>query len=265
MISRIRGTLLHRDLTACEIMTGGGVAYVVEIPLSVFERLPKEGVDIELRTHQLFREDAQVLYGFLEETERNVFARLLTASGVGPKLALAMLSRLSPDRLVRAITDRDIATLRQIPGLGTNPAYSLTVTDKSDPVSGVVYRFSFGLEPLEAGIETVLGIEHILVLQPGILEEVIIFPFPERGAVLRVVPDLCEPGLDLLPKRNLFQIPEGDFVFGLNPVRDACGGVVLHPAIRIRDDRSKVGVGVINFRRFGIVKRLSRENRDGSE
>ena len=127
MISRIRGTLLRRDLTACEIMTGGGVAYVVEIPLSVFERLPKEGVEIELRTHQLFREDAQVLYGFVEEMERNVFARLLTASGVGPKLALAMLSRLSPDRLVRAITDRDIATLRQIPGLGTKKAERLVL------------------------------------------------------------------------------------------------------------------------------------------
>lgn len=127
MISRIRGTLLRRDLTACEIMTGGGVAYEVEIPLSVFERLPKEGVEIELRTYQLFREDAQVLYGFLEERERNVFARLLTASGVGPKLALAMLSRLSPDRLVRAITDRDIATLRQIPGLGTKKAERLVL------------------------------------------------------------------------------------------------------------------------------------------
>ncbi len=127
MISRIRGTLLRRDLTACEILTSGGVAYEVEIPLSVFERLPKEGVDIELRTYQLFREDAQTLYGFLEEIERNVFARLLTASGVGPKLALAMLSRLAPDRLVRAITDHDIATLRQIPGLGTKKAERLVL------------------------------------------------------------------------------------------------------------------------------------------
>lgn len=127
MISRIRGTLLRRDLAGCEVMTAGGVAYEIEIPLTVFERLPREGAEIELRTHQLFREDAQVLYGFLEENERAVFARLLTASGVGPKLALAMLSRYAPDRLVRAITDRDIATLRQIPGLGTKKAERLVL------------------------------------------------------------------------------------------------------------------------------------------
>ncbi len=127
MISRIRGTLLRRDLEGCEIMTAGGLAYQLEIPLSVFERLPKEGAEIELRTYQLFREDAQLLYGFLEENERALFARLLTASGVGPKLALAMLSRMAPDRLVRAITDRDVASLRQIPGLGTKKAERLVL------------------------------------------------------------------------------------------------------------------------------------------
>ncbi len=127
MISRLRGTLLRRDLEGCEIMTAGGVAYQVEIPLSVFERLPREGAEIELRTYQLFREDAQLLFGFLDEPERALFARLLTASGVGPKLALAMLSRMAPDRLVRAITDRDVASLRQIPGLGTKKAERLVL------------------------------------------------------------------------------------------------------------------------------------------
>ncbi len=127
MISRIHGTLLRRDLERCEIMTAGGLAYELEIPLSVFERLPKEGAEVELRTYQLFREDAQLLYGFLEENERALFARLLTASGVGPKLALAMLSRMAPDRLVRAITERDVAGLRQIPGLGTKKAERLVL------------------------------------------------------------------------------------------------------------------------------------------
>ncbi len=127
MISRIRGILLRRDLTTCEVMTAGGIAYEVEIPLTVFERLPREGAEIELRTYQVFREDAQLLFGFLEDGERAVFARLLTASGVGPKLALAMLSRYAPARLVRAITDRDIAALRQIPGLGTKKAERLVL------------------------------------------------------------------------------------------------------------------------------------------
>ena len=127
MISRVRGTLLRRDVAGCEVMTAAGVAYELEIPLTVFERLPREGAEIELRTYQLFREDAQVLFGFLEESERAVFARLLTASGVGPRLALAMLSRYAPDRLVRAITERDITALRQIPGLGAKKAERLVL------------------------------------------------------------------------------------------------------------------------------------------
>ncbi len=150
MISRIRGTLLRRDLEGCEIMTAGGLAYQLEIPLSVFERLPKEGAEIELRTYQLFREDAQLLYGFLEENERALFARLLTASGVGPKLALAMLSRMAPDRLVRAITDRDVASLRQIPGLGTKKAERL-VLELGDKLQDLAFAGAAPGGPRPAG------------------------------------------------------------------------------------------------------------------
>lgn len=127
MISRIKGTLIRRDLGLVEVMTPGGVAYEVEIPLSVYERLPREGAEVELRTWHIVREDAAELYGFLETGERALFGRLLTASGVGPKLALAMLSRLSPQKLVAAISAKDIATLRQIPGLGVKKAEKLVV------------------------------------------------------------------------------------------------------------------------------------------
>lgn len=127
MISRIRGTLLRREPGLAEVLTPGGVAYELEIPLSVFERLPREGSDVELRTHQVVREDAVVLFGFLEERERALFARLLTASGVGPRLALSMLSTLTPDRLVRAIMERDLASLRRVPGLGAKKAERLAV------------------------------------------------------------------------------------------------------------------------------------------
>jgi Holliday junction DNA helicase RuvA len=150
MISRIRGTLLRRDLTSCELMTAAGIAYQVEIPLSVFERLPKEGAEIELRTYQVFREDAQAIYGFLEEGERTVFARLLTASGVGPKLALAMLSRYAPDRLVRAITEREIAALKQIPGLGTKKAERL-VLELGDKLQDLAFAAGAGPRPDGAG------------------------------------------------------------------------------------------------------------------
>lgn len=139
MISRVSGTLIRRELGVVEVMTAGGVAYEIEVPLSVYERLPKEGAAVELRTVQVVREDDVTLYGFLEPGERAVFTRVLTASGVGPKLALNMLSTLPPDRLIRAILDKDIPTLRQIPGLGTKKAQKLAVelADRVDDLSAV--------------------------------------------------------------------------------------------------------------------------------
>jgi Holliday junction DNA helicase RuvA len=85
------------------------------------------------------REDGVALYGFIDASERALFGRLLTASGVGPKLALAMLSKYSPDRLINAITSKDIATLRQIPGLGAKKAEKLAVelADRMDDLAVV--------------------------------------------------------------------------------------------------------------------------------
>ena len=127
MISRIHGRLVRRDIGSIEVLTPGGVAYELEIPLGVFERLPAEGAELELRTVQVVREDAVTLYGFLDVAERSIFAKLLTASGVGPKLALSILSSLPPERIVRAILEKDIVTLRRIPGLGTKKAERLVL------------------------------------------------------------------------------------------------------------------------------------------
>jgi holliday junction DNA helicase RuvA len=137
MISRIRGVLLRRELGIAEVMTSGGVAYELQIPLTVFERLPLEGADVELRTVQVVREDAVELFGFMEDAERAVFARLLTASGVGPRLAVSILSSLPPDRVVRAIVEKDIATLRRIPGLGAKKAerLALELADRLDDIA----------------------------------------------------------------------------------------------------------------------------------
>lgn len=137
MISRLRGTLLRRDLDRVEVLTAGGVAYEVEIPLTVFERLPREGSEVELRTWQVVREDSTALFGFLEARERAVFARLLNASGVGPRLALAMLSTLSAERLARCIANREVAALVQIPGIGKKTAERLVVelADRMDELA----------------------------------------------------------------------------------------------------------------------------------
>lgn len=137
MISRIRGTLLVRDPERVEIMTAGGVGYELDIPLSVFEKLPRAGEEVQLVTYQVVREDDLMLFGFLQTAERELFGRLLGASGVGPRLALAMMSTLTPSALVRAIRDREVATLVQVPGVGRKTAerIALELGDKLDDLA----------------------------------------------------------------------------------------------------------------------------------
>lgn len=137
MISRIRGQLVRRDIGTAEIMTSGGVGYELLIPLNVFERLPREGSDVELRTYHVVREDSAELYGFIDESERSVFAKLLGASGVGPRLALNIMSSMTPQEIVRAIASKDIAALRRIPGLGAKKAerLALELADRLDDIA----------------------------------------------------------------------------------------------------------------------------------
>ena len=137
MISRIRGNLLRRETDQIEILTSGGVGYELEIPLSVFEKLPRSGEEVELLTYQVVREDDLMLFGFLQDGERRLFGKLLGASGVGPRLALAMMSTLTPTALVRAITDREVATLVQVPGVGRKTAerIALELGDKLDDLA----------------------------------------------------------------------------------------------------------------------------------
>lgn len=127
MISRIRGTLLLRELEHVEVMTPGGVAYDVAIPTTVYERLPRLGEEVELRTVLIVREDAHLLFGFLQESERVVFTRLLGANGVGPKLALAMLSAMTAEQLVRNVRERNVAALTAVSGVGKKTAERLVV------------------------------------------------------------------------------------------------------------------------------------------
>jgi holliday junction DNA helicase RuvA len=127
LISRIHGTLLARELDRVEVMTPGGVGYDIAIPRTVYERLPRQGEEVTLHTYQLVREDALLLYGFLDDFERLVFARLLGATGVGPKLALSLLSALPAGRLVRAIRERDLASLTAVAGVGRKTAERLAV------------------------------------------------------------------------------------------------------------------------------------------
>lgn len=125
MIAQISGTLLTKDLDRVEVMTPGGVAYELTIPLGVYETLPRPGETCMLFTHLVVKEDAWHLFGFSSAFERRVFQRVLDAKGVGPALAIGMLSALSAERLVRAIREKDIATLQGAPRVGRKKAEQL--------------------------------------------------------------------------------------------------------------------------------------------
>ena len=110
MIGGVRGKLERIDLDVATIETAGGVYYEILVPLGVLGRLPAPGGTVHLFTELVVREDAWLLVGFDTPHERLVFRRLLTASGFGPRLALAVLSTLGPDRAVRAILNNDYAS-----------------------------------------------------------------------------------------------------------------------------------------------------------
>lgn len=128
MISRLKGTLLTRapDGTV-EVETAGGVVYEVEVPLTVLQRLPPPGNGVELRTVQVVREDAVALFGFLDGAERELFRRLMTAKGVGARLALAMMSAFVAHRLARALAEKDVNALKQVSGVGRKKAEFLVL------------------------------------------------------------------------------------------------------------------------------------------
>jgi len=127
MISRLKGRLLSREMERVEVETEGGVVYEVQVPRTIVERLPQVGSAVEVRTLQVVREDSVALYGFLEANERELFRRLLGATGVGSKLALAMLSTFTARRLARALAEKDLTALKQVSGIGKKTAERITV------------------------------------------------------------------------------------------------------------------------------------------
>ncbi len=127
MIAQVSGVLAEREGETVVIQTDGGVAYEVSVPLGVFQRLPPRGGRCALHTELVVREDAWTLYGFDSPAERAIFQRLLTASGLGPRLALAILSTLGPERAVRSIQGKDVAALSTVSGIGKKRAEKLIV------------------------------------------------------------------------------------------------------------------------------------------
>ncbi len=122
MIAGVTGTLLSKTGDRVVVATAGGVTYSIGVPLGVLERMPSEGSEVSLKTVPVVREDGWALYGFVEDHERDVFQRLLGASGVGPRLALALLSTLGGARVARAIKENDLGALCTVTGIGRKTA-----------------------------------------------------------------------------------------------------------------------------------------------
>jgi Holliday junction DNA helicase RuvA len=126
VIAHLSGTLLDKQLQRL-VVDVGGVGYDVQVPLSTFYAVGDVGARVALRIHTHVREDALQLFGFATPLEQALFERLIAISGIGPRVALAVLSGIEPEALIRAIRDADLGRLTSIPGVGKKTAERLIV------------------------------------------------------------------------------------------------------------------------------------------
>jgi len=155
LIALIEGKLVAKDLDSIEVMTSGGVGYEMKIPLGVYETLPRAGEDVALHTSLVVKEDSWQLFGFVSVFEKRLFEKLLTANGVGPSLAIGLLSALSATRLIRAIREKDIPTLQSVPRVGRKKAERL-ILDLADKLDGLGEASGTSAAPANAAADDAL-------------------------------------------------------------------------------------------------------------
>ena len=160
MIATLHGVLTEKNPSRL-VVDVSGVGYEVSVPLSTFYALGELGAEVDLRIHTHVREDALSLFGFATQLEIDLFGRLIAISGVGPRLALAVLSGLEPPDLLRAIQDSDIVRLQGIPGVGKKPAerISLELKDKLPSIvltEGETKDFKNGTEQVRRDVMSAL-------------------------------------------------------------------------------------------------------------
>ena len=151
MIALLKGTLVEKQPTRL-IVDVQGVGYDVQVPLSTFYQLPESGGEVMLRIHTHVREETFALYGFLTTLEQQIFERLIAISGIGPKLALAVLSGIESRDLVRAVQLGDTARLTTIPGVGRKTAERITLElkDRLGKLAVPAAAAASGAAPAEA-------------------------------------------------------------------------------------------------------------------
>ncbi len=158
MIAHLSGTLLQKHVQRL-VVDVGGVGYDVAVPLSTFYGIGEPGARVALKIHTHVREDALQLFGFATALELTLFERLISVSGIGPKVALAVLSGIEPEQLVRAIRSGDVARLIKIPGVGRKTAERLIIElrDRLPEVSGAEPAAADEGDDLRADLLSALG------------------------------------------------------------------------------------------------------------
>jgi Holliday junction DNA helicase RuvA len=155
MIAHLSGTLLAKQATSV-ILDVGGVGYEVTIPLSTFYDLEETGAPVQLRIYTHVREDTLQLYGFKTVRERELFLRLISVTGIGPKLGITMLSGMSADEIINSLRTNNLARLTSIPGVGKKTAERLVIElrDKISTLAGPAPEESLGAKTGTSAIQS---------------------------------------------------------------------------------------------------------------
>jgi holliday junction DNA helicase RuvA len=148
MIGSVRGRIVSKTPPQL-LVEAAGLGYEIEAPMSTFFHLPPVGEEVRLLTHLVVREDAHVLYGFGTEDERRLFRSLIRVSGVGPKIALALLSGISVEAFALCVQSQDVAALIKVPGIGRKTAERLVVEmrDRLEAGGGAASSVPVGASP----------------------------------------------------------------------------------------------------------------------
>lgn len=171
MIGQLKGTLLRKKPNLV-LLDVHGVGYEVSIPLTSFYELPDEGNEVLLKVHTHVREDALALFGFCSQREKDFFVKLISISGIGPKLAVSILSGAKVEELAQAIAEGNLARLTAIPGVGRKTAERVVLELKSQ-----ITPFLLPEQARAAGASTGVG-----ALQEDILSALVNLGYPRAGA-----------------------------------------------------------------------------------
>ncbi len=165
MIGRLSGVMLEKTPPQV-LLEVQGVGYEIDVPMSTFYNLPNVGERVTHYTHLVVREDAHLLYGFSRESQRQLFRSLLKVNGVGPRVALAVLSGLSEQELLLCLTHEDIARLTKVPGIGRKTAERLVMElrDKVDlnmsPAPGTARPAGRPVDPAQEAVSALIALGY---------------------------------------------------------------------------------------------------------